>query len=510
VCAENGDFVSAASDRVARIFSRDKIRQGDPKIIQALDDSVKSSSIPQQQVGEVNKEKLPGPEFLTQKSGTKEGQVVMIREADGSVTAHTWSQGAGSWVNVGTVVDAVGSSGKKVGYKGKDYDYVFNVDIEDGKPALKLPYNLSQNPYDAATKFIQDNELPMSYLDEVANFITSNTQGAAVGQNTQSPVSQQPGSDPWGSESRYRPGEISPATSHLPSSSRPKILPQTKYLSIAAANLKTIQKKIEELNIQLSEEGSHDIALSPLQVETLRQLTAHLDPSPTQNPPSPDTLASSLTIIITILTTWPVALHLPALDLLRLLSATTPAAATFRTPSQATIIDTLATSGTFSDTSLPNNAMLATRALANLFETAPGRALVDGAYDAIFKLVSAAYTGAGTANRNLTIAVTTLGINYAVLCTSASHRELPSSMDRGLALLEMLIGILGREKDAEAVYRALVGVGTWLGLGEEMALAAKEVFGLEEALKKVEGGVREPRIKAVVGEIRALVGMVSA
>jgi phospholipase A-2-activating protein len=54
---------------------------------------VKESSIPQQQLGEVNKENLPGPEFLTQKAGTKEGQVQMIRELNGSVTAHTWSAG---------------------------------------------------------------------------------------------------------------------------------------------------------------------------------------------------------------------------------------------------------------------------------------------------------------------------------------------------------------------------------------------------------------------------------
>lgn len=38
--------------------------------------------------------------FLQQKSGTKEGQVQMIREDDGSVTAHTWSSAAQQWINV--------------------------------------------------------------------------------------------------------------------------------------------------------------------------------------------------------------------------------------------------------------------------------------------------------------------------------------------------------------------------------------------------------------------------
>jgi phospholipase A-2-activating protein len=43
---------------------------------------------------------------------------------------------------VGEVVDAVGSSRKQL-YQGKEYDYVFDVDIKDGVPPLKLPYNAS-------------------------------------------------------------------------------------------------------------------------------------------------------------------------------------------------------------------------------------------------------------------------------------------------------------------------------------------------------------------------------
>ena len=93
VCPENGDIVSGASDRVVRVFTKSPERAADAEATRQFEDSVKESSIPQQQLGEVNKEKLPGPEFLTQKAGTKEGQVQMIRELNGSVTAHTWSVG---------------------------------------------------------------------------------------------------------------------------------------------------------------------------------------------------------------------------------------------------------------------------------------------------------------------------------------------------------------------------------------------------------------------------------
>ncbi len=46
------------------------------------------------------------------------------------------------WQKVGEVVDAVGSNRKQL-YQGKEYDYVFDVDIQDGVPPLKLPYNAS-------------------------------------------------------------------------------------------------------------------------------------------------------------------------------------------------------------------------------------------------------------------------------------------------------------------------------------------------------------------------------
>jgi len=109
-----------------------------------------------------------------------------------------------------------------VEYNGQQYDYVFDVDIQEGAPALKLPYNLSENPYDRATKFINDNELPISYLDTVANFIVENTKGANIGQSASAPQ------DSFGSENRYRPGDADAAA-------KPKVLPQRQYLTILAA-----------------------------------------------------------------------------------------------------------------------------------------------------------------------------------------------------------------------------------------------------------------------------------
>jgi phospholipase A-2-activating protein len=47
-----------------------------------------------------------------------------------------------NWQKIGEVVDAVGS-GRKQLYNGQEYDYVFDVDVQEGAPPLKLPYNVN-------------------------------------------------------------------------------------------------------------------------------------------------------------------------------------------------------------------------------------------------------------------------------------------------------------------------------------------------------------------------------
>ncbi|KAL8862436.1 MAG: hypothetical protein Q9198_010471, partial [Flavoplaca austrocitrina] len=64
--------------------------------------------------------------------------------------------------------------------------------------------------------------------------------------------------------------------------------------------------------------------------------------------------------------------------------------------------------------------------------------------------------------------------------------------------------IIRKAVDSEAVYRGLVAAGTLLHVGEELQMAAKEIYDLDGALKKAEQTVKEPRIKGVIGEIRGL------
>ena len=156
------------------------------------------------QIGDVKKNDLPGTEALDQ-NGKKEGQVIMVKTTGGSVEAHQWSASSSSWQKIGEVVDAVGSSRKQL-YMGEEYDFVFDVDFSDGAQPLKLPFNVTDNPYEAAQKFLFRHELPAEYIDQVVQHIESNTGGVALGSTSASEFV-----DPYTGASRYTGGGVGSA-----------------------------------------------------------------------------------------------------------------------------------------------------------------------------------------------------------------------------------------------------------------------------------------------------------
>jgi phospholipase A-2-activating protein len=352
---------------------------------------------------------------------------------------------------------------------------------------LKLPYNVGANPYDAARKFIEGNKLPMTYIDQVANFITTNTQGATLGVTQEQPSA--PGSDPWGSDQRYRPDGVAPQTPQVP-----KILPQKDYLSILVARVPAIQKKIQELNRELLSDGHKDISLNPTELTILASLCKHLESSGATT--TSQTVSGGLELAIKLATVWPYADRLPGLDLLRLL-AVAPKTATLKLPSGANIIHILSTV-TENEPPAENHIMMAIRSFSNLFATPEGRVLSATEFSKIQNIITPYLE---STNRNLLVATTTVYINYAVFFNSSATA---GSFDTATAILEKLGTILEKQKDSEVVYRALVALGTLLGLNDEVRQAAKEVFTLGPIVEKASAKATDPRVKNVAKEIAVL------
>lgn len=99
----NGDIVSGCSDGVVRIFSASEERWASEQDLKEYEAQVASQALPSQQVGDVKKSDLPGPEALSTPGmtsqisivcvslldllGKKPGEVKMIKKGD-VVEAH--------------------------------------------------------------------------------------------------------------------------------------------------------------------------------------------------------------------------------------------------------------------------------------------------------------------------------------------------------------------------------------------------------------------------------------
>jgi phospholipase A-2-activating protein len=178
------------SDGRIYIFTKDESRTATMQEISAFEEELASSSIQTKtgDLGEVKIDDLPTEDAL-KKPGTREGQTTMINKGGGRVEAYQWNMLDQRWMKIGDVVGSADSTsqgqasatGDKILYEGKYYDYVFNVELDENVP-LKLPYNIADGPWHAAQAFIHRHELSQMFLDQIAQFIITNTKGMVIDQ----------------------------------------------------------------------------------------------------------------------------------------------------------------------------------------------------------------------------------------------------------------------------------------------------------------------------------------
>lgn len=180
----NDDIAVGGSDKMVYVFTASADRQATADGIKQFTSHVQNSTISEQSIDNLKKTDIPGYDAL-ERPGKEEGATIMVKSPAGVIEAHQWS--GGQWTKIGDVVGSAGGSSSKKSFDGKEWDYVFDVDVEDGKPPLKLPYNANENPYTAAERFLADHDLPASYKDEVVRFIEQNTAGILLDQTTGTP-----------------------------------------------------------------------------------------------------------------------------------------------------------------------------------------------------------------------------------------------------------------------------------------------------------------------------------
>lgn len=300
----NGDFAVGGSDNLIRVFTLVSDRVASQEELKAFTEAVQSSSISEQSLDDLKKTDIPGIEALS-KPGKKEGATIMVKTADGTIEAHQWS--SGEWHKIGDVVGGASSTKKQV-HEGKEYDYVFDVDIKDGEPPLKLPYNLNQNPYTVAEKFLADNELPSSYTDEVVRFLETNTAGARLSEDaaadanlahlSTSALVNDPYSDAYARQ-HQRQGK---PENHFSATS---IIPEKQFIAYKEFKKESILNGLKKLNA--SQETNQ---FTPDELSTFESLVSNLS--------SDGAIELILQYATKIISSWETSSKLIGFDLIRL------------------------------------------------------------------------------------------------------------------------------------------------------------------------------------------------
>ncbi|KAJ1979428.1 WD repeat protein Lub1 [Dimargaris verticillata] len=534
----NDDIVAGTSNKEAHVFTRDRARAAPAAVRQAYEQLVANFVMTKNATKTVSDQKLSDPQVLL-RAGSKDQQVVMVKGDSGTVAAHQWDQSQQQWLKVGTVVDAIDENRKQL-FEGKEYDFVFTVDAQEGQPPLKLPYNRDENPYDAAQRFLDRHMLPQSYLDQVVQFITTNAGVAASpssGSGYQDPFTgasrymprsvstaeiADPTGDPFTGQSRYVPStgtSAPPASSPLPSFNAP-----TTPMIMRQGNVATVVAKLKQFDTEVRE-ATPALALTDDQMAHIQALQRHLEANLASTSKAPAACPGEWYEVLEYAASqWPLAHRFPALDLLRLLLcvASPPAR-----DASSTLLETVGRSAHLTGDITQADAkphlvqlMLAIRVFVNLFSSTLGTQLVwnhkDRIMDDVIRQWSQLVPLAGILGASLTtcrLALVTLLLNLAI--TLCQHNDGNSqSNGYGTQILTWTLEVLApmgttstalSPQEQELCHRGLVTVGTLFDYDRSMVQVAK-LFDVEALVQSL-ASKNAPQVSRTAQSLQRIFGL---
>ncbi|EXB63614.1 hypothetical protein L484_026955 [Morus notabilis] len=357
---------------------------------------------------------------------------------------------------IGEVVDGPDDGMKRPVLDGIEYDYVFDVDIGDGEPIRKLPYNRSDNAYDAADKWLLKENLPLSYRQQIVEFILQNT--------GQKDFALDPSfRDPFTGSSAYVPGEYSnmSATAAKPTF---KHIPKKGMLVFDVAQFDGILKKITEFNnALLSDQEKKHLAFSDLEISRLGALVNVLkDTSHYHSSKFADT---DVAVLLRLLKTWPITMIFPVIDTLRMLILHPDGANVLLQHVEAENDILMEIIKKVSENpSLPANLLTSIRLFSNLFKNSCYFNWLQRHRIEVLDAFSSCYS---SPNKNFQLSYSTLILNYAVLLIEKKDLEGQSQvLSAALEIAEE------QNLEVDSKFRALVATGSLMldGLVKRIAL----------------------------------------
>ncbi|PAN09362.1 hypothetical protein PAHAL_2G017000 [Panicum hallii] len=451
---ENGDIVTACSDGTVRIWTTDTNRFCSDEELAAYKDLISQYTLSRKTVGGLKLTDLPGVEAL-QVPGNSDGQTLIVREGDNGV-AYSWNSAEFKWDKIGEVVDGPGDAAQGQVHDGVRYDFVFNVDIGDGEPIRKLPYNRSDDPYAVADKWLLKENLPLTYRQQVVEFILQNS-----GQNNFVPDPSF--RDPYTGGNAYVPGGQPSSSNGNASKQIFKHIPKSGMLSFETAQFDGILKKVTEFNAALSSDSEQkQLSLSETEMSRLPAIVKVLKETSFYH--TSKLADADMALLVKILMSWPAKMMFPVIDFLRMF--------VLHPDGAALLLKTIETGNdvlmeTFRKAVAPPvqpaNLLTILKAVTNLFDSS---CLHQWLRIHCAEIIDSVTNCKSSFSKNAHLAYATLLLNYAVLSIESKDEQSQAQ------ILSAALEIAEDEaQDFDSKYRALVAIGSLMQKGLVKSLA---------------------------------------
>ena len=489
-----GDFITAGHDGIIRYFSKNPAYTGSMASLQmqSLFESQVQEAAATRKTGPSSEElaKCPKWDARGSRPGRAEGDVCVFNK-DGVMIAAQWSLLSGAWIEVGEVT----GSGDRGTVNGVAYDHVMPVEMEtpNGVMTLQLGYNNGENPFVAAARFIDANQLGGQYTTQIADWIQ-----ARAGKNTPTIGSASSSSSSSSSSSRSSAGLPGPPSASAASFS---FAPQayTVFDDIPApAALNKIVAKINEFNTALVDASSPN-ALTAAELEVLDAVLKKVEATSQYHV---SVISPAHVLVLAKMSRWDATCAFPAFDILRMVSLHPGGAAVLA--SHCSLVCPRAVEllgGISSGTTSAATGLTALRFLGNAFRHDPMRDALLASTDSLAGLFAsltaqlAASASGGAINKLQRAAMANMALNLSLHFATAVKR----SPEVALQLLqsntissaiEMLRTLLSGESEVpDVIFRSLKALGTilsaWVHGGG--SFSSSTIAGVAAALAKVHG-----------------------
>eukprot|EP01125_Pyxidicula_operculata_P010219 TRINITY_DN3364_c0_g1_i1.p1 TRINITY_DN3364_c0_g1~~TRINITY_DN3364_c0_g1_i1.p1 ORF type:complete len:447 (-),score=137.39 TRINITY_DN3364_c0_g1_i1:47-1387(-) len=421
------------------------------------------------EVGDLKFDQIPGPEVLLS-PGKEDGQNQLVKK-DGKAWLYSWKADGNIWEQIGEVMDAKDKDKGKRTLNGKEYDYVFDVEIGDGGPMRQLGYNLGENPYIAAQNFILQNDLDQNFLEQVAKFIMTNVPESVGAKNV--PAAASSSSTVPSTTNVPKPSSSSSSSINAPPSVsvNSNFFPQRKPLLFETGNFDQLSQKLKSLNQELVS-SQNPVALTDKEISQIDLIVGKLRQTSHYHTSS---FSSNEFQALQKLLGWPTDKCFVAIDLLRLM-VLHQEGCNYIINQNTTLIPKVIQLGTNKENAHPSNSTLTFRFISNCFMFHSLRNDMKAYTPQMIDKLIDCYSGA---NNTLKIALSTALLNFSIMILGGGSDE-----EGAERTVSFLCDAISSETDQEVEFRLLVSMGN-LFLSNKKYIAQANDLDFKDTLQKL-------------------------